>query len=61
MKDATIEVVSKYDVIVLAGGISLKVFDKVQEIRQQRHRRTVTGKSNMACSLRFTRTMPAAS
>ena len=27
--------------------ISLEVFDKVQEIRQQRHRRTATGKSNM--------------
>ena len=27
--------------------ISLEVFDKVQEIRQQRHRRTATGKGNM--------------
>ena len=27
--------------------ISLEVFDKVQEIRQQRHRRTEMGKSNM--------------
>ena len=27
--------------------ISLEVFDKVQEIRQQRHRRTATGKSSL--------------
>ena len=33
--------------------ISLEVFDKVQEIRQQRHRRTATGKSNMFCGLVF--------
>ena len=31
--------------------ISLEVFDKVQEIRQQRHRRTATGKSNMFSGL----------
>ena len=33
--------------------ISLEVFDKVQEIRQQRHRRTATGKSNMFSGLVF--------
>ena len=33
--------------------ISLEVFDKVQEIRQQRHRRTATGKSNMFFGLVF--------
>ena len=31
--------------------ISLEVFDKVQEIRQQRHRRTATGKCNMFSGL----------
>ena len=31
----------------------LEVFDKVQEIRQQRHRRTATGKSNMFSGLVF--------
>ena len=33
--------------------ISLEVFDKVQKIRQQRHRRTTTGKSNMFSGLVF--------
>ena len=33
--------------------VSLEVFDKVQEIRQQRHRRTATGKSNMFSGLVF--------
>ena len=33
--------------------ISLEVFDKAQEIRQQRHRRTATGKSNMFSGLVF--------
>ena len=33
--------------------ISLEVFDKVQEIRQQRHHRTATGKSNMFSGLVF--------
>lgn len=33
--------------------IPLEVFDKVQEIRQQRHRRTATGKSNMFSGLVF--------
>ncbi len=33
--------------------ISLDVFDKVQEIRQQRHRRTATGKSSMFSGLVF--------
>ena len=33
--------------------ISPEVFDKVQEIRQQRHRRTATGKSNMFSGLVF--------
>ena len=33
--------------------ISLEVFDKVQEIRRQRHRRTATGKSNMFSGLVF--------
>ena len=33
--------------------ISQEVFDKVQEIRQQRHRRTATGKSNMFSGLVF--------
>lgn len=33
--------------------ISLEVFDKVQQIRQQRHRRTATGKSNMFSGLVF--------
>ncbi len=36
--------------------ISLEVFDKVQEIRQQRHRRTATGKSNMFSGLVFSAT-----
>ena len=33
--------------------ISLEVFDKVQEIRQQRHRRTATGKSSMFSGVVF--------
>ena len=33
--------------------IDLETFDKVQEIRQQRHRRTKTGKSNMFSGLVF--------
>lgn len=33
--------------------ISLDIFDKVQEIRQQRHRRTATGKSSMFSGLVF--------
>ena len=33
--------------------ISLEVFDKVQEIRQQQHRRSATGKSNMFSGLVF--------
>ena len=33
--------------------IPLEMFDKVQEIRQQRHRRTATGKSNMFSGLVF--------
>lgn len=33
--------------------ISLDVFDKVQDIRQQRHRRTATGKSSMFSGLVF--------
>ena len=33
--------------------ITQEVFDKVQEIRQQRHRRTATGKSNMFSGLVF--------
>ena len=33
--------------------ISFEVFDKVQEIRQQRHRRTAMGKSNMFSGLVF--------
>ena len=33
--------------------ISLEVFDKVKEIRQQRHRRTATGTSNMFSGLVF--------
>ncbi len=33
--------------------ITQEVFDKVQEIRQQRHRRTVTGKSSMFSGLVF--------
>ena len=33
--------------------ISLEVFDKVQEIRQQRNRRKATGKSNMFSGIVF--------
>ena len=33
--------------------ISLEVFDKVQELRQQRHRRTATGKSSMFSGVVF--------